>query len=336
MGAIPAWQFVAVFPMNETTRFLIDHGQVVLFLVILVEQMGLPIPAFPWLLAAGALSAGGKFSFHEGVLVTVLACLAADTTWFYIGRLRGSQVLRWLCRISLEPDSCVRRTQNVFTKYGLRGLLVARFVPGMATVAPPLAGMSKIPLWQFLLVEAAGSLIYGISLLGIGFFFSHQIDQIAAAVSRISGSALALLAIVVVLFVAAKFWRRQRLLHELRMARITVTELRELVSNGNPPVILDLRSAAAVTEDPAMIQGAIHMSLDDLGRRLHEFPKDRDIVVYCSCPNEASSARFALELRRKGFTRIRPLLGGLDAWRELGTAADKPGARTTDTITSGA
>jgi len=302
--------------MNGTTEFLIRHGLPVIFAVVLVEQMGLPLPALPWLLAAGALSAVGKFNFALGLLVTVMACLVADATWFYLGRYRGNQVLGLLCRISLEPDSCVRRTQNVFTKYGLPGVLVAKFIPGMSTVAPPVAGMSKIGAGRFLIVDGIGSSLYAGCLLGLGYFFNRQIDQILGSFGRIGGSALTLLIAVAVLFIVYKFWQRQRLLHELRMARITASEVREMLKAGQTPLIFDLRSNAAVEEDPVVIQGAIHVGIEEIESRLSELPKDRDIVVYCSCPNEVSSARLALRLRRRGFTRVRPLLGGIDAWRE--------------------
>jgi membrane protein DedA with SNARE-associated domain/rhodanese-related sulfurtransferase len=303
--------------MSQTMQFLISHGLPLVFAAVFVEQMGLPLPAFPWLLAAGALSATGKFNLALGLGVTVLACLIADAIWFYLGRFRGNQVVALLCRISLEPDSCVRRTQNVFTKYGLRGVLVAKFLPGMSTVAPPLAGMSGLNAGRFFAVDAAGSLLYGGCLLVLGYLFSRQIDQIGAAITRIGGSALALLIGLVALYVAYKYWQRQRLLHELRMARITVAELRKMLDAGEAPLIFDLRSSAALEEDPALIQGAIHLNMDEVEQRLNEFPKDRDIIVYCSCPNEVSSARLALRLQRQGFTRVRPLLGGLDAWREL-------------------
>src|SRR5215469_13397222 len=176
--------------MSQTMQFLISHGLPLVFAAVFVEQMGLPLPAFPWLLAAGALSATGKFNLALGLGVTVLACLIADAIWFYLGRFRGNQVVALLCRISLEPDSCVRRTQNVFTKYGLRGVLVAKFLPGMSTVAPPLAGMSKISIWRFLFVDGMGSALYCGCLLAFGYFFNHQIDQIASAVARIGGGAL--------------------------------------------------------------------------------------------------------------------------------------------------
>jgi len=301
---------------TATTQFLITHGLPLVFAAVFVEQIGLPLPALPWLLAAGALSASGKFNLPLGLGATVVACLLADAIWFYLGRYRGNQVLSLLCRISLEPDSCVRRTQNVFSKYGLKGVLVAKFVPGMNTVAPPLAGMSKISAAQFLFVDAVGSLLYGACLLGFGYFFNHQIDQIGAAIARIGASALSLVIGLVLLYIAYKYWQRQRLLHELRMARITVSELHQMLDAGNAPLTFDLRSNAAVEEDPSLIQGAIHLSLEDIEKRLDDFPRDRDIIVYCSCPNEVSSARLALRLQRKGFTRVRPLLGGIDAWKE--------------------
>jgi membrane protein DedA with SNARE-associated domain/rhodanese-related sulfurtransferase len=302
--------------MTPTSQFLIDHGLPLVFAAVFVEQVGLPLPALPWLLAAGALSATGKFNLWFGLWVTVIACLGADAIWFYLGRYRGNKVLGFLCRISLEPDSCVRRTQNVFTKYGLRGVLVSKFLPGMGTVVPPLAGMSGISIWQFLFVDGLGALLYGSSLLGFGYCFSRQIDRIGAAITRVGGSALSLILGLAALFAAYKYWQRQRLLHELRMARITVDELRHKLDSGEAPLIFDLRSSIALEQDPALILGAIHLSPEDLENGLSDFPRDRDIIVYCSCPNEVSSARLALRLQRKGFTHVRPLLGGIDAWRE--------------------
>ena len=302
--------------LNETSQFLIRHGLPLVFAAVFVEQMGLPIPALPLLLAAGALSAAGKFSFALGIAATVIACLIPDVFWFYLGRYRGNQVLNFLCRISLEPDSCVRRTQNVFTRYGMRGVVVAKFLPGMSTVAPPLAGMTGVPVGQFLFFDGLGALFDGSSLLYLGYLFSNQIEQIAAAISHVGGGALSLMVGLAVLYVTYKFWQRRRLLRELRMARITVAELRQKLEAGENPVILDLRSRAELERDPSIIQGAIHLVLDEIEERRHEFPHDRDIIVYCSCPNEATAAKVALLLQRHGFTRVRPLLGGIDAWRE--------------------
>jgi len=280
-----------------------------------VEQVGLQLPVAPLSLAAGALSATGQFSFPVGLGLSVLACLVADLFWFYLGRYRGHRVLGLLCRISLEPDSCVRRTQNVFTRYGLRGVVLAKFVPGLGTVAPPLAGMAGVGVGRFLLADALGSVLYGGGFLCLGYVFSEQIQEIAAALSRVGVGALGLVIGLGALYIGFKYWERQRILRGLRMARITAAELRQKQEAGEDVVILDLRPGVELDLDPSVIPGAIHLAVDEVEHRHHEIPRDREVIVYCSCPNEVSSARVALQLHRKGITRVRPLLGGIDAWR---------------------
>jgi len=301
--------------VNETTQFLTRNGLLLVFTIVFVEQLGLPIPALPVLLAAGALAAAGKFNLVLGIFATIGACLAADALWFYIGRFRGIQVLGFLCRISLEPDSCVRRTENAFARYGLRGIVLAKFVPGMSTIAPPLAGMAGVPIGKFLLLDGLGALLYAVSLLWLGYLFSNQIERVSSAISHIGGSALSFVIGISALYIAYKYWQRWRLLRELRMARITVDELRQKLDAGEQPVILDLRSIVELEHDPAVIRGAIHLALGEVEQRRSQFPPDRDIIVYCSCPNEVSAAKVALRLQRSGLTRVRPPLGGIAAWR---------------------
>jgi membrane protein DedA with SNARE-associated domain/rhodanese-related sulfurtransferase len=261
--------------------------------------------------------------------VIVAACLIADAFWFYLGRYRGNKVLGFLCRISLEPDSCVRRTQNLFTRYGLRAVLVAKFVPGLNTVAPPLAGMSGISANRFLAVDAAGALLYGACPLLLGYLFSDQIEQIAMALASIGGRALGFLLVLLVGYIGIKFWQRQRVLRELRMARITVEELRRKQEAGDQMVIVDLRSHVELTYDPSLISGAIHLTLDEIQKQQDKLPRDREIIVYCDCPNEESSARVARLLHRRGFTRVRPLKGGLDAWRAMNYPLERQAAVAT-------
>ena len=300
-----------------TSQFLIDYGLPVVFGAVLAEQIGLPLPALPWLLGAGALSAMGKFNLALGLAVVVIACIIADAFWFYLGRYRGNKVLGFLCRISLEPDSCVRRTQNLFTRYGLRAVLVAKFVPGLNTVAPPLAGMSGISAHRFLFFDALGALLYGACPLLLGYLFSDQIEQIAMALASVGGRALSFLLVLLAAYIGIKFWQRQRILRELRMARITVEELRHKQEAGEQVVIVDLRSRVELSYDPSLISGAIHLALDEIEKQQDKLPRDREIIVYCDCPNEESSARAARVLHRKGFTRVRPLKGGLDAWKAM-------------------
>jgi membrane protein DedA with SNARE-associated domain/rhodanese-related sulfurtransferase len=303
--------------MTGSTQFLITYGAPIVFVAVFLEQIGLPLPAVPLLLAVGALSATGKFSLSLGLGITVLACIIADMIWFYLGRYRGHRVLRLLCRISLEPDSCVRRTQNVYTRYGLKGVFVAKFVPGLGTVAPPLAGMSGVGVGRFLLADGLASLLYGGCFIGLGYLFSNQIERIAEALASVGGGAVGLVLGLLAAYIGFKYWQRQRILRELRMAKITAAELRQKQDAGEDLVLLDLRPGAELDLDPAIIPGAIHLAVEEVERRHHEIPRDREVIVYCSCPNEVSSARVALLLHRKGVTRVRPLLGGIDAWRQL-------------------
>jgi len=319
--------------VSEISQFLVKHGLPIIFGVIFLEQIGLPIPGVPWLLAAGALAAVGKFHWFLGLDATILACLLADFFWFYLGRHRGTQVLGLLCRISLEPDSCVRRTVNVFTRYGTRGIVFAKFVPGMSTIIPPLAGMSKLSAGQFFIFDFMASFLYCGTFMMLGFFFSTQIAQIGAGLAHIGGSALALLVLCLVLYIAYKYWQRQHLLHELRMAKISVDELDKMLNAGQNPFIVDMRPSAELEQDPAIIRGAVHLGIDELDKRHEELPRDREVILYCDCPNEITSAKAALILRRRGFKRVRPLLGGIEAWRK-GNYPMGVWTRTTTTVTA--
>jgi membrane protein DedA with SNARE-associated domain/rhodanese-related sulfurtransferase len=302
--------------VNAALEFLFRHGAAFLCAAVFVEQIGFPIPAVPWLLAAGALAASGRMNGFTALIAAVFGAMLADFIWFCLGRAYGNRVLGLLCRISLEPDSCVRRTQNLFTRYGMRAVAIAKFVPGLSTLVPPLAGNSGVSMPRFLFFDALGSLLYGGGFILLGVLFSHQLDRVLGALASLGGRALGLVAGLVVLYIAYKYYQRQRLLSELRMARITVDELNQMQEAGQKPIVLDLRSPEEVQENPAMIRGARHTNIAEVELREREIPRDRDIILYCSCPNEITSARLALLLRRKGITRVRPLLGGIDAWRD--------------------
>jgi len=301
--------------MNETLDFLVRHGLAVVFAAVFVDQMGVPLPAAPWLLAAGALAVSGQMN---GVLVLgvgAVSSLLADLIWFYLGRSRGQRVLNLLCRISLEPDTCVRRTENLFTRYGMRGVVLAKFVPGLSTLVPPLAGNAGVSTPRFLFFDGLSSLLYVGCFILAGALFSHQLEQIITALASLGRGALGVIVGLAAFYIGYKYFQRQRLLSELRMARITVDELYQRQEAGEDLIILDLRSQLELEQDPALIRGALHMSLDEVPLRHQEIPRDRDIILYCDCPNEVSSARVALQLHRKGILRVRPLLGGIEAWR---------------------
>jgi membrane protein DedA with SNARE-associated domain/rhodanese-related sulfurtransferase len=302
--------------MSETLDFLVRHGTTVLFAAVFVDQMGVPLPAVPWLLAAGALAGTGQMNWLLALSAGTVSSLLADVIWFYLGRYRGQRVLNLLCRISLEPDSCVRRTENLFTRYGMRGVVAAKFIPGLSTLVPPLAGNAGVSTSRFIFFDGLGSLLYVGCFILAGVLFSHQLEQVINALAGLGHGALGVVLGLAALYIGYKYCQRQRLLHELRTARITVDELHQKQEAGENLIILDVRSQLELDQDPALIRGAIHLAVDEVELRHQEIPRDRDIILYCSCPNEVSSARVALQLHRKGISRVRPLLGGIDAWRE--------------------
>ena len=301
--------------MDDVTQFLIRHGGLVLFAVVFAEQVGLPIPAVPVLLAAGALAGAGKMNLTLAIALGVTACLIGDLIWYYLGRHRGGQVLKVLCRISLEPDSCVRRTENFFIRHGTRSLVLAKFIPGLSTVTPALAGLFGVSVERFLLYNGLGALLWTAAFIATGYLFSNQLEWVAARTARFGSSLVVLVGSALALYIAYKYVHRQRVLHELRIARITVDELKQMLEAGHEPVIVDLRQSLEIEVDPYTIPGAVRMAVEELERRHHEIPRDRDVVLFCACPNEVTSARMALLLKKNGISRVRPLVGGVEAWR---------------------
>jgi membrane protein DedA with SNARE-associated domain/rhodanese-related sulfurtransferase len=302
--------------MNETLEFVVRHGPALLFAAVFVEQMGIPLPATPWLLTAGALSTAGKMNSAVAIVAATSGSVIADLIWFYLGRYGGNRALNFLCRISLEPDSCVRRTQDLFTRYGMRGIIVAKFIPGLSTLVPPLAGNSGLRVSRFVFFDGLASLLYSGSFVLIGVLLGDQLEQIVTGLGSLGGGALVIVVGLISVYIGYKFFRRYRLLKDLKMARITVDELHQKLAAGQSPIILDLRSLAELEQNPLLIPGALHMTMDELQRRHNDIPRDQDIILYCSCPNEVTSARMALLLHRNGILRVRPLLGGIDAWRQ--------------------
>jgi len=297
-------------------QFLADHGATVLFWVIFVEQIGLPIPAIPLLIASGALVATGKMSVAAALLIPVAASLPPDLAWYYLGRTKGGKVLGFLCRLSLEPDSCVRDTENMFHRNGPRALLLAKFIPGFSTVAPPLAGIVGMTAATFILYDVGGTLIWAGASAGVGALFSNQLEQLAGLFDQAGGLVLSILIVAVAGFMGYKYYHRQKFLRHLRMAKISVDELKRRLDDGDALSVVDVRHPLALELDPETIPGAINFTMEEIEHRHHEIPRDRDIVLYCTCPNEVSSARTAFLLKKKGIHRVRPLEGGLDAWRE--------------------
>ena len=295
-----------------------DYGLMVVFVNVFIEQIGIPVPAIPTLVVAGAFAAAGKLSILAVFLVAVIACAIADVAWYIAGRIYGNRVMRMLCRISLTPDSCVSQTQERFERWGLNALLVAKFVPGISLLAPPLAGATRIGWLPFLVFNTIGGALWVAAGMGGGMLLGTQIERLLAYLERYGSIAVFVIVAIVVGYVAFKWWERRSFYKMLRMARISVDELYRLMDAGKAPLIVDVRSQIARSLEPRYIPGALHLPMHGFEEHVKELPRDREIILYCSCPNEASAAQVAKLLIDNGFVRVRPLLGGLEAWIAAG------------------
>ena len=265
--------------LEQAADFLIRHGYVVLFGWVLIEQLGLPIPAAPLLIAAGALARAGKMNLTFALTVTFVAVILADLFWYSLGRYRGGRILKLLCRISLEPDSCVRRTENLFIRHGVRSLLVAKFIPGLNTAAPSLAGVFRMPVRRFLIFDSLGGFLWVVTVTTLGLILGDQLERIAL---RWGGWLVAILAGSFAAYVLWKFIQRRRFLRRLRIARITPNELMDKLTAKENISIVDLRQPMDIEAFPQMIPGALRIAMEEIEERHGEIPRDRDVVLYCS------------------------------------------------------
>ena len=266
--------------MTHTLDFLVRYGYVLLFFWILAEQGALPMPSAPLLLACGALARDGRLSLALIVLTGLAACIIADNVWFVLGRRRGVRVLRFICRIALEPDSCVRETETAYQRYGSRSLLVAKFIPGLNAVSAPLAGISGLRFGHFILFDTAGALLWIGSFTGLGYIFSNQLDRVAEIAARM-GSWVAVMAVALLAaWIGLKFIQRRRFLKKLAIDRITASELKAKLEAGEEVVVVDVRTLLESEADS--VPGALRIPLEYLETRHIDIPRDRDIILFCS------------------------------------------------------
>ena len=298
------------------------------FAWVLAEQGGLPVPSAPLLLAAGALAGTQKMNLAAAIAVAVFASIISDSIWYELGRQKGVRVLQLLCRISLEPDSCVRRTQVSFGRNGPRVLLIAKFVPGLNAMAAPLSGIIKMGWRRFLLFDGLGALLWVSAFTITGYTFSDELEHVAERASYLGKWLLVILLAGFAGYILWKFYNRKKFLRKLKIARITPEELKEKMDAGEDVIIVDLRHTLDFEAQPESIPGALHMDAAELEEAYEVIPRDREIVLFCACPNEVTAARLALLLRSKGITRIRPLAEGYEGWRSRGFPMSmlKPGA----------
>jgi len=291
--------------------------------VVLVQQLGAPIPVLPVMLLAGAQSAGDPLFGIYALGLALVASTIGSVPWFWAGQRFGHRVLKLTCRVSLSPDSCVRQTETAFERHGAATLLISKFVPGLAHVAPPLAGAFGFGTSRFLFYNAVGAALWAGAGLILGLLFYPQIDWLLVQFYAFGGHALAALALLVATYVAYRWIVRRRFLKSLHASRIEVAELQEMIGRGDAPLVLDVRSRTHRKLDGRMIPGARPVDLDDLERPLAQISADRSVVVYCACPNDATALKVAMLLKRRGIRHVRPLTGGIDAWTSAGFLTER-------------
>lgn len=313
--------------MGFLLRAFTRHAYAILFTWVLIEQAGVPVPSVPVLLAAGTMSA--RHHLHVSLILPLilLACLLADSTWFFLGRRYGTRIVEVLCRMSLEAATCITRTEGSLSRRGGVTLLFAKFVPGLSTMAAPLAGQAGMSYRMFLLYDSAGTLCWASAWLFGGRFLGDLVERSHHLFALLARFAAGIVLLMVVTVMVVRYLRRVKFLRELRGLRLEPAQLLAMIRDAElrgvpPPFIVDLRHPLDVLSDPLMLPYALRIGPDELKQRQAMLPRDRDVVLYCTCPSEETSAKVALELRRLGVRRVRPLRGGLQGWRDAGYALE--------------
>jgi membrane protein DedA with SNARE-associated domain/rhodanese-related sulfurtransferase len=302
--------------MEQLIALLQHYGLGLVFVNVLALQAGAPVPAYPTLIAAGAYLTGGH-GLAALLATGVLAALIADTGWYLVGRRYGTRTLTTLCRISLEPDSCVRQTENIFARFGAPAMMFAKFIPGFATVSTAMAGAGRLSYWKFLFFDMIGATLWVGVGVTIGYVFRNAIGEAMETLQSLGKWGLIILVGALALYITLKWWQRRLFIRQLRMDRVTVRELKDMIAKKVVRVILDVRSPM-MQKASGRIPGARPIDVAKFAESVAGVPTDGEIVVYCACPNEASAVKVAQQLRRAGFKRVRPLHGGIDAWIEAG------------------
>ena len=292
-------------------------GVAIVWAAVLAGSLGIPVPSLAAVVLAGAWLAQGNGGIADAgtyFAAGLAGAVIGDLVWFSAGLRYGGSVLALLCRLSLSRDTCVSNTAALFAKRGVAILLFARFVPGLSVVSAPLAAASGVSLWRFLAFAETGAAIWVICGLGIGYVFAGQIMGVLGMLERFGVDLVGAAIVATTVYVGVRWLRRRLLLRHLRMARVSVEELAALLESGAAPAIIDVRPLFQQQADPVRIPGA--KSIHDVD--IQPADKLHTTIVYCSCPDEASAAIKTWQMRKFGFAHVRPLKGGLAAWRAAG------------------
>ena len=297
----------------ELAGVLHHWGLALVFVVVLVDLGGLPLPATPLLVIAGAVSVEGSLRAELVLLAAFAAALMADHMWFFVGRRHGRKLLETVCRISLSPDICVNRTDELLGRYGPSLLLFAKFMPGVSAVSIPTMAAMGVKYGRFIRYDAAGCLIWCGTYIGAGLIFSREIDRVLDTMSWLGSRIIVVIAALLALYIGAKLWHRRRLMRLHGLVRIAPREVAAFIEEGSDFVILDARSQVARSSDPRVLPKS--MTLED-PTAIEALPlelREKIVVTFCTCPNEASAAFVADLLIKAGYSRVRVLTGGTDA-----------------------
>jgi membrane protein DedA with SNARE-associated domain/rhodanese-related sulfurtransferase len=308
--------------VNQLIILLQEYGLGLVFVNVLALQAGLPVPAYPVLIVAGAYAAMGGNPLWQLVAVGIVASIIADTGWYTAGRTFGMRILSTLCRVSLSQDSCVRQTESIFQRFGPASMLFAKFVPGFASVATALAGAIRLRYWTFVLFDAVGAGLWVGVGVGLGYLFRDAIGDVMAKLSSLGKYGLMLIIAAFAIWILVKWWRRLLFVKQLRMDRVSVDELKQMLDEHKVQALVDVRSELTQAAT-GRIPGALAIDMKKIEDAFKGVPVDGEVVLYCACPNEATAVKVAQKLRKVGYKRIRPLLGGIDAWIEAGLEVER-------------
>jgi membrane protein DedA with SNARE-associated domain/rhodanese-related sulfurtransferase len=299
-----------------------QYGPALVFANVLAASLGLPVPAMPCLVLFGAMAAMHPATvgtqLASVLILAIFATLIGDSAWYLAGRIYGGNTLKTLCKLSLSRDTCVKKTERFFGRWGVRVLAVAKFVPGLAIVSIPMAGAMGTKYRTFLTYDSIGAALWSGTGLVIGAIFAPQIDMLMAGAGRLGRMAGVILLVLLLLYATYRWIRRRQLINKLATARMEIDELDKLIEAGKPPVLFDIRSREKRKLDPYVIPGTQFADERQLNDIIAKYAPDQKLVIYCSCPNEISAAWMAKQLNEAGFIDVLPLRGGLDAWRDSG------------------
>lgn len=311
--------------MDTLLHIIESYGLWVVFFCVLLDQGGLPFPSYAPMIVTAALAVDKNESLWPVLLVATVAALIADLAWFMGGRRFGNQLLRLMCRVSLSPDSCVGMTRNIYARWGAPSLILAKYIPGFAAVSTTLAGESGTSVRRFILYDGIGAVLWAGGAVALGGVFHKAVEAVLVQLDQLGQLALLLLIAAIALFVLIKWWQRQSFIAQIRMSRISIDELGMLLDSGSTATILDVRSPERRAAS-GWIPGSINVrEISEL-----QLAPGEEVIVYCDCPNDASAAVVARKLKERGFKRVRPLAGGIEAWQARGRPVLRVTAATSE------